>query len=77
MKEIAICVSTDKVPEAIFSLDLHDASFSYAPLDRFEEISGDMLQELNAIDYGAFWGFEPAIPLPYEQVTGRNFGEVK
>lgn len=77
MKEVAISVMTRKVPEAFFVLDLHDATFNFAPLDRLEEMEKDLRGCLNAIEYEGFWGFEPPIPLPYESATGRNFGEVK
>lgn len=77
MKEIAISVLSSKIPEAIFSLDLHDATFNFVPLERLEEMSKDILSCLNAINYEPFWGFAPPIPLPYESAKGVNFGEVK
>lgn len=77
MKEIALSVMTKKIPEAIFSLDLHDAMFSFAPVDQLDDVSEALLEVLNEIDYESFWGFEPCIPLPYESGTGLNFGEVK
>ena len=77
MKEIAISVMTKKLPEVIFSLDLHDAMFNYAKLDDIKEMTDDLKSTLNCIDYDDFWGFEPPISLPYELMTGNNFGEVK
>ena len=77
MKEIAISVIMNTTPEAMFSLDLHDAGFFFAPLQSIEEIKADILQTLNDIDYEAFWGREIPIPLTYEGGSGLNFGEVK
>jgi DNA polymerase I-like protein with 3'-5' exonuclease and polymerase domains len=77
MKEIAISVTAKEFPEVIFALDLHDATFSYAPLDGLQETAEDLIGVLENIDYASFWGFEPPIPLPYESTIGANFGEVK
>jgi len=77
MKEIAISELKRKIPEAIFSLDLHDATFCYIPENIEQQAEGAILDCLNNIDYEAFWGFTPSIPLPYESATGTNFGEVK
>lgn len=77
MKEIAISVLSNKIPEAIFTLDLHDATFNFAPIDKLEEMTKDTLSCLNKISYDSFWGFAPPIPLPYESAKGVNFGEVK
>ena len=77
MKEIALCVLHKKLPESIFCLDLHDATFNFAPLDDLKEIEKEQIKILNAIDYEAFWGFIPPIPLTYESGSGTNFGAVK
>ena len=77
MKEIAISVLSKKIPEAVFSLDLHDATFNFVPIERLDEITKEILSCLNEINYEPFWGFTPPIPLPYEAAKGVNFGEVK
>lgn len=77
MKEIAIKESFDKVPEALFALDLHDASFSYVKIDDAVRLGKDMDMTLNYIDYEKYWGFKPAIPLEYESMIGSNFADVK
>lgn len=77
MKEIAIKETFDKVPEAIFVLDLHDANFFYVPEDQAERLHSDLDRVLNGIDYSKYWGFVPAIELPYESKRGKTFAEVK
>lgn len=77
MKEIAISVAFNKMPEVIFALDLHDASFNFTKLDKIKEVEKELADCLNKIDYEGFWGFTPAIPLPYEGGSGSNFGELK
>ena len=77
MKEIAISVSAKELPNTLFALDLHDATFSYAPLEGIKETAEDLVNLLEDINYKAFWGFDPPISLPYESATGLNFGEVK
>lgn len=77
MKEIAISTLSKKIPEAIFSLDLHDAAFSYVPNNIAKEAEPAILDCLKNIDYESFWGFTPPISLPYESAVGANFGDVK
>lgn len=77
MKEIAIKETFEKVPEAIFLLDLHDANFFYVPIDTAPQLHKRLDDTLNGIDYSQYWGFEPAIPLPYESKRGKTFAEVK
>lgn len=77
MKEIAIKETFEKVPEAIFLLDLHDANFFYVPKGMGAELHKRLDDALNNIDYSKYWGFVPAIPLPYESKRGLTFAEVK
>lgn len=77
MKEIAILETFEKVPEAKFLLDLHDANFFYVPINKAKELHARLDDALNTIDYKKYWGFEPAIPLPYESKRGKTFAEVK
>lgn len=77
MKEIAIKETFEKVPEAIFVLDLHDANFFYVPKDIAPDLHKRLDDVLNNIDYSKYWGFKPAIPLPYESKRGKSFAEVK
>ncbi len=77
MKEIAIAETFAKVSDALFCLDLHDASFFYVPLDKIEEKAKELDHVLNNIDYTPYWGFTPSIPLPYESNFGKNFRDVK
>lgn len=77
MKEIAIAELFEKVPEFIFALDLHDASFGYVEIDKAKEIHQKAEEVLNSIDYEPYWGFKPDIPLPYDGKQGNSFAEVK
>lgn len=77
MKEIAIKETFEKVPEAIFLLDLHDANFFYVKQEDAERLHVELDNCLNGIDYSKYWGFVPAIPLPYESKRGKTFAEVK
>lgn len=77
MKEIAIKETYEKVPEAMFLLDLHDANFFYVPVGRAQELHDKLDRVLNEIDYSRYWGFVPPIPLPYESKRGKTFAEVK
>lgn len=77
MKEIAIAETYQKVPDAFFALDLHDASFFWVPEDRVKEVSAQLDHVLNNIDYAPYWGFTPAIPLPYESNYGNSIADVK
>lgn len=77
MKEIAIKETFEKVPEAIFLLDLHDANFFYVPKATAADLHVKLDEVLNGIDYSRYWGFEPAITLPYESKRGKTFAEVK
>ncbi len=77
MKEIAIAELFEKVPEFHFALDLHDATFGYIPEENAEEIKAKIDEVLDNIDYSKHWGFEPAIPLPYESKMGESFKDVK
>lgn len=77
MKEIAISELTQKVPEFVFALDLHDASFGYVKEENAKEVFEKAGEVLNNIDYEKYWGFKPPIPLPYDGMFGKNFGDVK
>lgn len=77
MKEIAIKEIYDKVQEATFVLDLHDANFIYVPEAQASELHERLDAVLNGIDYSQYWGFVLPIPLPYESKRGRTFAEVK
>lgn len=78
MKEIAISELYRKVPEFHFALDLHDATFGYIrEEDDCEAVRAKVDEVLDNIDYKAYWGFEPAISLPYESKMGESFKDVK
>lgn len=77
MKEIAIKETFEKVPEAIFVLDLHDANFFYVPKDTAPQLHARLDEALNGVDYSKYWGFVPPISLPYESKRGKTFAEVK
>ena len=77
MKEIAIHETFQKVPEALFALDLHDANFFYVPEHQTTELKSRLDEVLNTIDYSIYWGFKPEIDLPYESATGSSFADVK
>jgi DNA polymerase I-like protein with 3'-5' exonuclease and polymerase domains len=77
MKEIAIKETYDKVQEATFVLDLHDANFFFIPESKAAELHERLDDVLNGIDYATYWGFELPIPLPYESKRGKTFAEVK
>lgn len=77
MKEIAISEIYKKVPEFEFALDLHDATFGYIPNENADEIRAKVDTVLANIDYQHYWGFAPAISLPYESKMGESFKDVK
>lgn len=77
MKEIAILETFQKVKDAKFCLDLHDANFFYVRKEIIEEKSKELDKVLNSIDYEQYWGFKPEIALPYESNFGFNFKDVK
>lgn len=77
MKEIAISELYKHVPEFIFALDLHDASFGYMKVEDSLEIFKKAEDVLNSIDYSKYWGFEPEIELPYDGMHGPTFADVK
>lgn len=77
MKVVAIKETFEKVPEAIFVLDLHDASFFYVKDEDAERIRQDLDRTLDTIDYQKYWGFELPIPLPYESKMGATWADVK
>lgn len=74
MKNIAIAEVHNKVPEAVFILDLHDATFYYVPDTSYGPKIDDVLTN---IDYSKYWGFVPAVKLPYESKMGNSWAEVK
>lgn len=77
MKEIAIATLHKELPEFIFILDLHDASFGYVREDIADEVHAKAEQVLNNIDYEPHWGFKPEIQLPYDGKIGYSFADVK
>lgn len=77
MKEIAISELHKNVPEYVFALDLHDASFGYLKQEHAVEIHKAAEHCLNNIDYSKYWGFTPQVALPYDGKLGSNFAEVK
>lgn len=77
MKEIAIFETYKKNPQALFSLDLHDANFFYVPIEGHKEICAEIDNTLNNINYTDYWGFKIPIPLPYESKFGTTFADVK
>lgn len=76
MKEIAIKETFENVPEAIFCLDLHDASFFFVK-EEDRHLTEQLDKTLNEIDYEPYWGFKPSIALPYESKFGITFSDVK
>jgi DNA polymerase I-like protein with 3'-5' exonuclease and polymerase domains len=76
MKEIAIKETFEKVPKAIFCLDLHDASFFFVK-EEDRHLTEQLDAVLNDIEYETYWGFKPCIPLPYDSKFGLTFAEVK
>ena len=77
MKEIGIKETYEKVPEATFVLDLHDANFFYVKQEDAARLHRELDAVLNGIDYEVYWGFKLPIPLPYESKRGNTFAEVK
>lgn len=77
MKEIAILETYEKVPEALFVLDLHDANFFFVKKGDGARLHKELDDVLNGIDYQKYWGFEMPIDLPYESKRGATFADVK
>jgi DNA polymerase I-like protein with 3'-5' exonuclease and polymerase domains len=77
MKNIAIAETFDKVTDAHFALDLHDASFFWVPEDRAKEIAKQIDDVLEHINYETYWAREIPIKLPYESKIGKTFADLK
>lgn len=74
-KLIAIATVTEKNPEALFLMDLHDALFFIVPGKAEHEAIGETL---NSIDYRGLWSqLDVNIPLPFEGKYGTSFRDVK
>lgn len=76
-KNIAIAEVHEKVPEADFCLDLHDATFYWVPEDTCQELKAAIDKTLDSIDYSKYWGFTPNVKLPFESMMGDSFADVK
>lgn len=76
-KNIVIAETFDRVPEAIFCLDLHDASFFWIPEESAVECGAKLDHVLETIDYSQYWGFTPPISLPFESKIGKSFSDLK
>lgn len=74
MKNIAITEVHENVEEAVFVLDLHDATFYYVPDESFKPKIDAVLENIKYEDY---WGFVPSVKLPYESKIGNSWAEVK
>jgi DNA polymerase I-like protein with 3'-5' exonuclease and polymerase domains len=77
MKNIAIAETFDKVSDAHFALDLHDASFFWVPEDKAKEVARQIDEVLENIDYKTYWAREIPIKLPYESKIGKTFADLK
>lgn len=77
MKNIAITETYDKVPDAEFALDLHDASFFWVPEDRAKEVGKQIDDVLANIDYKKYWARDIPVKLLYDSKIGKTFAEVK
>lgn len=77
MKNIAIAETFEKVKEAQFALDLHDASFFWVPKERSKEIAKEIDDVLANIDYKKYWARDIPIKLLYESKLGESFADVK
>lgn len=74
-KLIAMATVCRKIPEARFSLDLHDASFFIVPNKECHDEVGHVL---NTIKYADAWcNVNCNVPLPFEGKLGRSFKDVK
>lgn len=77
MKNIAISETFDKVPEAEFALDLHDASFFWVPEETAEQVGKQIDDVLANIDYKKYWARDIPVKLIYESKIGKTFADVK
>jgi DNA polymerase-1 len=77
MKELAISTIYEEFPDTFFALDLHDATFSYAPIDQLDRMKKEVLERLNAINYEMYWNIYMPIPLTFEAGAGTSFRDVK
>lgn len=74
-KLIAIATVYDKLPEALFMLDLHDAVFFIV---KDEATHHEIGRVLNSINYQGLWSnLAVNIPLPFEGKFGTSFKDVK
>lgn len=74
-KLIALATVSKKIPEARFTLDLHDASFFNAPSKECHDEIGHVL---NTINYEPVWcNVNCNVPLPFDGKYGTSFKDVK
>jgi len=76
MKYLAISEVFDKVPEALYALDVHDANFYYTPKEQ-EEMHFEIYSVLQNLDYAGAWDVDIPIPLPWDAKRGATWASLK
>lgn len=79
MKELAIAVLTQQLPDLEFGFDLHDALFMYIRKDHPDkmQVIKEGQQILNDLPYKLAWGWHPSIPIPWDCKWGPSWGEME
>jgi DNA polymerase-1 len=78
MKYLAISEVFDKVPEAVYGLDVHDANFYFMPEGpEGREIHLEVFNVLQNLDYEEAWDCEIPIPLLWDGKNGPSWSELE
>ena len=78
MKYLAIKTIFEKFPEAIYTLDVHDANFYQLEQNGHQkELALEIKACLNNIDYNEAWNVELPIPLLWDAKIGPSWKELR
>ncbi len=76
MKYLAISEVFDKVPEALYALDVHDANFYYTPAEQ-DDMHFAIYEVLQNLNYAEAWDVDIPIPLPWDAKRGSTWAGLK
>jgi DNA polymerase I-like protein with 3'-5' exonuclease and polymerase domains len=87
MKYLAVTCISPVLREygAIYGFDLHDALFIYLPNNEKTpgykipalDLARLIKAKLNDLPYEAVYGWQPAVPMPWDAMLGRSWGDLK
>ncbi len=78
MTELAVAMLAWYFPDFIYTMNIHDGIFYFAPISSSLEgrvlAARDMLAEL---PYFKMWGWQPTIPFPWDASVGESWGQLE